>query len=343
MNERISWIDYCKALGIIFVVLGHTTLPEQMTSVLYSFHMPLFFFIAGLTFKIGPKITFKKFAEKRFKTLLLPYLFFAMTTYLFWLFVGRKFGEDATLGIDPIQPLIGIFYSVHVDYFLVFNSPLWFLTCLFATQILFYGLAHFSKRNAIISVILFSAIGVIFSFAVHSYGLPRPPWSLDCMLLALSFLTAGYYLKEYLKTEHKKSVTLGLGIAFYAICIGITMVNGRVDFSTLLFNNVALFYVAAFAGTLGTVAIAKAIPKNKVMDFLGQNSLTILGFHMVAGSLIKGVLSFILHVNLSILENSVLPNIIFSAATMLALAPAILILRRFCPWLIGVKPAKGNL
>lgn len=61
MNTRIGWIDIAKGVGIILVVFGHVLVgmraaglgsenPWMINSqnIVYSFHMPLFFFLAGL-------------------------------------------------------------------------------------------------------------------------------------------------------------------------------------------------------------------------------------------------------------------------------------------------------
>lgn len=63
MQERNVWVDYAKAIGIILVVYGHVArgvfnagLPMDEGSyrlvdcIIYSFHMPLFFFLSGLFF-----------------------------------------------------------------------------------------------------------------------------------------------------------------------------------------------------------------------------------------------------------------------------------------------------
>src|SRR5690606_15822455 len=63
MQERNAWVDYAKAIGIILVVYGHVArgvfnagLPMEessyllVDSIIYSFHMPLFFFLSGLFF-----------------------------------------------------------------------------------------------------------------------------------------------------------------------------------------------------------------------------------------------------------------------------------------------------
>lgn len=49
-RERILWIDAAKAIGILMVVFGHNWLDEKFCYYFYSFHMPLFFILAGITF-----------------------------------------------------------------------------------------------------------------------------------------------------------------------------------------------------------------------------------------------------------------------------------------------------
>jgi len=62
-QARDAWVDYAKAIGILLVVYGHVArgvhnagipmdaaLYELVDSIIYSFHMPLFFFLSGLFF-----------------------------------------------------------------------------------------------------------------------------------------------------------------------------------------------------------------------------------------------------------------------------------------------------
>ncbi len=61
-NKRNEYIDYAKGIGILLVVYGHvivglnsvklniseTTILELQKNIIYSFHMPLFFFLSGI-------------------------------------------------------------------------------------------------------------------------------------------------------------------------------------------------------------------------------------------------------------------------------------------------------
>jgi fucose 4-O-acetylase-like acetyltransferase len=64
MKQRDIWVDYAKGIGILLVVYGHVargmanagitineTLYQLADSMIYSFHMPLFFFCQVCTFR----------------------------------------------------------------------------------------------------------------------------------------------------------------------------------------------------------------------------------------------------------------------------------------------------
>lgn len=77
MIERIHWIDLLKGLGIFFVILGHTIKNNDLYVWIYSFHMPLFFFISG--YLTEPRNSIKDYNQyiwKKCKNLLFPFFIF---------------------------------------------------------------------------------------------------------------------------------------------------------------------------------------------------------------------------------------------------------------------------
>ena len=52
MKEHLEYLDFAKGIGIILVIMGHTIFPVH--EAISIFHMPLFFFLAGITLKVYP-------------------------------------------------------------------------------------------------------------------------------------------------------------------------------------------------------------------------------------------------------------------------------------------------
>src|SRR5262247_1929309 len=81
-SQRIEYIDIARGLGILLVVLAHNDfgyISQYGYQVIYSFHMPLFFFLSGYFIKTD--ISFFEFFKKRFHSLLKPFLFTIFLIY----------------------------------------------------------------------------------------------------------------------------------------------------------------------------------------------------------------------------------------------------------------------
>ena len=76
MKKRDVAIDIMKAIGIMSVIVGHLRTSPIISSVVYSYHMPLFFLVGGYFFR--PKPNIRETAAKDFKRLVIPYLFTAL-------------------------------------------------------------------------------------------------------------------------------------------------------------------------------------------------------------------------------------------------------------------------
>ena len=46
-KQRQAWIDVLKGVGMILVVIGHTSEKNVLNDWVYTFHMPLFFALSG--------------------------------------------------------------------------------------------------------------------------------------------------------------------------------------------------------------------------------------------------------------------------------------------------------
>lgn len=86
MTTRLKYIDIAKGIAIICVVCGHVLIYDfygftdawnksPLVKFIYSFHMPLFFFLSGLVASPPNSISeIPKDLIKRFCTLMMPFL-----------------------------------------------------------------------------------------------------------------------------------------------------------------------------------------------------------------------------------------------------------------------------
>ena len=132
MGRNIT-IDIAKAICIIFVVIGHY-LPDDspqwyqsINDIVYSFHMPLFFFASGYIYiSTLKKCSYTSFISKKVKRLVIPY--FATSIILISIKLLTEFFSgmqvDHPVGINAF---IRMFYLPEAGFFLWFIWALWWM------------------------------------------------------------------------------------------------------------------------------------------------------------------------------------------------------------------------
>lgn len=335
MNSKqthIYWIDTLKVLGIYLVVLGHLPVPEYVSTAIYAFHMPLFFFISGFLINQNATIPFKEFVSKKVRTLLIPYFIFAVITYIFWVVIGRNYGNDSINTISIYKPLLGIFYSNAINDWMIFNIPLWFLTCLFVVEIIFYFVRKLQQKYIPIALICFVIIGYFDS----TYMPFRLPWGIDVAFTAIVFFGLGYVIKQIQFTS-KVYIDLILTILAIGIFYFLNSLNGRIDLNTNVYNNILYFYITAFCGIYMSVIICKKLPQIPYISFIAKNTLIILSLHGMAITILKAVQVFAFKIPLEILSSSLGVSILYSILAIVILIPVMIIIEKYFPFIIGKK------
>src|SRR5689334_13215025 len=202
-DSRMLTIDVARGLGILLVVLGHNVAfresSRELYEAIYLFHMPLFFFLSGVTFRwTSPGEALKK----RARALLVPYFMMGAIAVL----LTAQSGDLARM----IEEFRGVLYGTgHTIRFV----PLWFLPCLFLVSVstaALLGIARSSMSleqferwcprllgglavTGLIAGSLLLASGV-FGRAPFTDASGRPiglPWSLDLLPFVLAIFVAG--------------------------------------------------------------------------------------------------------------------------------------------------------
>jgi acyltransferase len=302
-KERFDWIDVSKGLGIILVVVGHTRF--RYIDFIYNFHMPLFFIISGFLFNHSRWMdTVKDFYISRFKRLVIPYLGSSIFFYSFWLFIGRHFGENAEKNTPILKPLLGIFYANGTDDWLAFNTPLWFLPCLFMAELIFINLlSMFNDRQGRLAI----GILVVTFLGYFTSTVFILPWGLDIAIVAQFFLFLGYQLRRMNVFNRISGSHNILLLIFSAILlIAAYYFNGMVDMNERNYKNFILFCSGGLSGSILIFALSRVIVQfQTIKGFLvtcGRETLIILAFHSISFKIMSAIAVFLLHLPLKLAQ-----------------------------------------
>lgn len=343
--KRFVWIDYAKVVGIFLVVFGHTSVPGYLYNAIFSFHMPLFFFISGYLFSFKKYDSYKHFLYKRSKQLVVPYFYLNIITYIFWFFIGRKFGNDSTKDIPFYTPIIGVFYGNGTGDYLVHNIASWFLACLFIVENLFYLCfknIETNKRGYLLTG--FTIVG----YLDYTYDPIRWPWSFNVALIALVFYgLANIYKKEIDKFLQIRAVFLVLlMLLFFPIYIFFFTINKGVNLNSNYYHNYWYFWPGALSGILIVIIISRLLElvfgKRNFIEYISKNTIIILVFEFIAMSIIKGFTIFILRIPITNFDNKVFINILESIIVIIMLVPLMVVVNKYLPFLIGRENASGG-
>lgn len=149
IKKRSKEIDAIRGIAIILVVIGHVIQYQNPASyentllfrIIYSFHMPLFFFVSGIVASYGHNVELNlKLLLKRTRALMYPWI--VWTIFIFVLFYIRNsvaFAFTKAIGFYWFLPVLYICYctsflfcSAHkeglrLDVTVLLIAIIWFL------------------------------------------------------------------------------------------------------------------------------------------------------------------------------------------------------------------------
>jgi polysaccharide biosynthesis protein PslL len=290
-TERVGYIDIAKGIGILLVALAHADVSlfsPYLHRLIYSFHMPLFFFLSGYFF--NPHIPFLELVKKRFNTLLKPYLVTILLIYIVSLsFTNMRF---ATVFGRILKSLYATGY--YIDW-----VQLWFLPSLFVTSLfafLFYRLilsritVRYVRWLILLAVLALALnfLDVFYPFSISLFGkqydLYGLPFSLDLVVLSGFFYILGNEVRQVssAKTFGNPWLLFGTGAALILLTV---LFDYRSDFNTRLFESFPINTLEAILGILFTLAVSRQIDLRttrlaSALNYIGQATLFILIFHV---------------------------------------------------------------
>lgn len=252
-DDIMHWLDVSKGIGIILVILGHCIFPWNQG--IDYFHMPLFFLIAGITYKDKG---IKDFLISKINRILIPYIFFSIISSLLS-FIPHYYGG-------------------------LFNGPLWFLRNIFVALIIVKVFGDKRPKTKVIMVI--SMILVTYILAPAPAIRKVLPFGIVLSMLSSIFIIIGATSKgQILTLAHSKIKS----VLVLLICTTVFMIlsiyanrnslHGDYISFTLFGSNYILSFLLAISGSLTTFIVSILITRNRILEWFGRNSLVIMCVH----------------------------------------------------------------
>ena len=289
------------------VVWAHILLTGISHKFIYAFHMPLFFFISGMLFRRDKFDSIGYFVKRRAKRLLVPFVVYSIVTWIIWA-AFRFVRHDAV--VSYWDPLLQTIIAKGSGTYMVHNSALWFIPCLFATEIIYFT---FSKLNNI-AKLTFSVFCATLSFVLGHYFADDwwflLPWNLDAALIAVLFYCIGNILcskiskseiVDFCKSHIKSAIILFFTLSAILYWSAKTFGECSMGSSSYQCNGV-IFVIRALIGIAACILLSVFIGflsmKNILKKYLvreGKSSLDIMSIHIPIKGIVIMVMAVLIH------------------------------------------------
>ncbi len=268
--ERIDLYDNAKGIGMILVVYGLLFEGGSIPfSIIFSFHMPLFFIISGILFT-PPFLGSFRDSVNWLKKVLVKYL----TPFVFFSILGGigRFLLDGN--IDYYRVLIELIFFIGSDELM--TGALWFIGLLGMAVYLLPYLLKIEKRGR------FNRIIILISLAIISYLSDRFSFYLPMRFKSLSavvlFVYIGYIIKDdVLQWIKEKFMQQGL-LILLPIFLFLAVLNRTVNIAIPSFNDFMIYLFCSLYGSLAVLFVSKW-KWLKVVNYMGRRSLAIFSVH----------------------------------------------------------------
>lgn len=214
MGQKVKFISYIQLIGIVLVVLGHSLhmypvnygMGTLLYRMIYSFHMPLFFFVSGFlmiyTIQIKGRRTWNSFVSGKLKRMLVPFITLTTVT-----FVPRALLSDFADDVIPLS--IESLAKAYIFKSYLVIPYLWFLQALlillissFSIFIIFERTKLSDKWFYIFTYILGVILPIIFGNSQDFFSLGMV--CKNTLYFAIGMIYARYFTKieKHLPSQH---------------------------------------------------------------------------------------------------------------------------------------------
>ncbi|EWC40324.1 acyltransferase family protein [Stutzerimonas stutzeri] len=311
MQERNVWVDYAKAIGIILVVYGHVArgvfnaglpIDEQkfvlVDSIIYSFHMPLFFFLSGLFFFDSlQKRGRGGLIINKVDTIVYPFIVWSLLQGLFEVVLSNYTNGQVTL-----TEVLSLLWMPRAQFWFLYALFLVFVVCAFLY-------AKADRRYFLPFVALF---GVLFVFQQDLTVNNMTRFILgNAVFFALGVWfneVKAFFLARYSQLALFFGGMFVIGQYLFHVTFDLNYADGGLP--VLALATISIFFMVALSMWLGQFRVDWFL-------FIGASSMTIYLMHILAGSGARVILGKFMGID-SIAAHLLIGTLIGTAAPLVA-------------------------
>lgn len=286
VKRRIDWLDVLKCIGIFEIFLGHFySSAGRAYPFVFTHHVQLFFLCGGFAENFRKESDWKHTFLEKSLSLLLPFFFFSILSMGVTVLLVQCDLMDA---LKLCKGIVG--GGVRNRYF---ASPLWFLTCLYVMECMFFWIQKARNRWLMVGVSLLLSVAATKLIP----EIPSWPYNVDSAFYYLPFYGIGYaafpliyHALQDFKKHWKGIAVSGLLSAGYALCV----FYGIEPFAFL--NRFSLFsilfvYLKPLMIIWSLILLAYALRRIRLLQRLGRNTLYLCGNEYNVRALLPALLS----------------------------------------------------
>lgn len=289
MRERVKWVDVVKAFGIFAIYLIHYgEKAGKGGNFALAYCVPLFFLVSGCMENMNNEENIVRYAIKKIKTILVPCFFFACVTVMIKV-VDNGYGLGYIKG-----SLLLIANGLIRNTFE--NGSLWFLTCLFSIQMMFFLVKRLKFKSLMIMVCLGLYYTAIEFLPVNPMYAPSWPFNVDSALFYMLYYAIGYLMYPYvvqlfrLDTTKKKLFFYVSGGFSIAYTVGLYF--GTDIIADVLYPIIGgVFYPILTTCIIiwANFSVARMVQDVKIFAEIGKNTLYLCGSEYIIKYLISNL------------------------------------------------------
>lgn len=344
-TQRLPWVDTAKAVGIVLMFYGHVVQSRagdnasavDQLRLIYAFHMPLFFVLAGLFFHPVAALLPRLRTLARLR--LVPVLFFGLLLLPLWSLSAVKHHFAWWYYAQPLG-------AAYLRGMPELNWVTWFLVCMFVCEAM--ALVVLPRLRHVAARLAFAAACIAGGVFLCNHGDALGGWVAQVSriwfvreaIVALGFYTIGQVLRPFLQQlATHRGMALLVTLACTSALLATYRLNHPHDAQAVMMaaaqhGDALGFAFSALAGTLAVTGLAMLLPATRVAAWIGRNSLPLMG--------LNGVFFHFFNPKLAeaIALADTLPAVTayaaaISAVSLLACVPLVALLNRFVPQFIG--------